>query len=69
MHDPTSPDYKLLLKTLGPFDRCLQEILNSRTELNRLDRLDSSTEILAPKSYLLYKGCFMNMEKIEDWKM
>ena len=46
----------------------MQEILHNNAELNRFDRLDSSTEILAPKSYLLYKGCFMNMDKIEMWK-
>ena len=68
VYNQQSDDYKMILKCLGPFDRCLLEILNNNTELNRFDRLDSSTEILAPKSFLVYKGCFMNIEKIEMWK-
>lgn len=68
VYDPQDQEYSHILKSLGPFDRCLMEILNNNCELNRFDRLDSSTEILAPKSFLLYKGCFMNMDKIEMWK-
>ena len=58
-------DDKFLIRTLGPFDRCLQHILHSKCELNRFDRLESQNAIFASKSFLLYKGCFMPNDMIE----
>lgn len=37
----TQNDYQFALRSLGPFDRCLQEILHNKAELNRFDRLES----------------------------
>lgn len=36
-------EYQFFIQTIGPFDRCLQEILHGRAELNRFDKLDSSS--------------------------
>lgn len=54
--------------TYGPFDRCLSLIVGGRAELNRFDRLDSSAVPISPKTFLLFKGCFMPQAEIMKWK-
>lgn len=68
VHRQKSQDYQFVLRSLGPFDRCLQEIIQHKTELNRKDRRPSNKVITAPASFLVYKGCFMSMNQIEKIK-
>lgn len=57
-----------ILQTLGPFDRCLQEIINGSCEQKRDDRLDSSPILAESQAFLVYKGCMMHKDKIQRWK-
>lgn len=57
------------IHSLGPFDRCLQEIVNSeKCEMNRVDCLEPSSKMTDPRAFLVYKATMMNKEKIDKWR-
>ena len=57
-----------LLNSIGPFDRCLQQIVNSKAEMNRLDCHEPSSKMSAPSSFLVYKGTLMSVDAVQQWK-